>query len=114
MCRYPDCQYGPTTTSTRAKHERSKHGKLFTEQGPVDNQDTGTSQGSGLSGITDTGFYIFARGKDSGTELRGSLDLPCQRNLSPLVSNYVDSQAEEASGSELSFPSSEPAHSGED
>ena len=114
MCRYPDCEWGPSTTSYRAKHEKGVHGKLFTAKGPIHNQDAGPSQGSGLSGTTDTGFFIFARGKDTGIELRGSVDLPMQRNLSPLVSNYIDGQAEEASGSESSIPSSEPMHSGED
>ena len=85
ICRYPDCEWGPTTTSYRAKHERSVHGQLYTEfvKGPIHNQGAGPSQGSGRSGTTDTGFDIFARGKDTGTGLRGELDRAIQRNLSP-------------------------------
>ena len=125
MCRYPGCEWGPSTTSTRAKHEKGVHGKIFQKNsqnsqnsvpGPSHIQGDGPSPGSGQSGTMDTGFFILARGKDTGREYRGDVDLDIPRNLSPIVPNYVSSQADEASGSELSAPTSEPSHSfsGED
>ena len=100
-CRYDGCGWGPGENSARAKHERKKHGQLFTElPDPI-------HPGGGPSG---SGLVIHGRDQASGLEYRVDVSLVIPRTLSPLVGNgLLDDQADEASGSEMTI-SSEPPH----
>ena len=99
LCRHPGCSWGPGTTSARTKHEKRKH-KNFD---PIHIQDGGIAAHS-------SGLHIVARDQKTGQEYSGDLGPVCQRTLSPLVTNLIDDQAEEATGSDDSI-TSEPMHS---
>ena len=107
FCRKEGCGWGPSSTSSRAKHEQKKHPELFS--GPIHTQDGGQpATGPGQSGLR-SGLFVFAR-DGGGNQYEGTLGLVSRNQLSPLVTNYISDQAEEGSGS-VSLTGSEPMHS---
>ena len=114
---YCPCGWGPGTSSARAKHvkrcgESKKSGPGGNgSAGPIHN-DCPVDETPGQSSNAHTSLHIVAR-DGGGKKFVGDLSLvmePNLRPLSPLASNLVSSQAEEASESESGTPS-EPDHS---